>query len=80
MECWGCFHVGAGRRGAVIEPVQKGDHLLANQRTKFGHYFGGELVLVGGCDVMSNFIGTSPLELAERALAPRLVFFLQMPL
>jgi hypothetical protein len=75
----GCFHVGAGP-GAVIEPIQKRDHLLAIQSSKFGHHFGGELVLVVGCDVMFNFIGTSPLELAERALAPRLVFFLQVSL
>jgi len=79
MECWGCFHLGAGA-GAGIEPIQKRDHLLAIQSSKFGHHFGGEHVLVVGCDVMFNFIGTSPLELAERALAPRLVFFLQVSL
>lgn len=79
MECWSSFHVVAGP-GAVIEPIQKRDHLLASQSSKFDHHFGGELVLVVGCDVMFNFIGTSPLELAERALAPRLVFFLQVSL
>ena len=79
MECWSCFHVGA-TPGPVVEPIQKRDHLLAIQGSKFGHHFGGELVLVVGCDVMFNFIGTSPLELAERALAPRLVFFLQVSL
>ncbi len=81
MEFWSCFHVRAGAGpGSVIEPIQERDHLLAIQSSKIGHHFGGELVLVAGCDVMLNFIRTSPLELAERALAPRLVFFLQVPL
>jgi len=80
MECWSCFHVGAGSGAAVIEPIQERDQLPAIQRPKFGHHFGGELVQVVDCDVMFNFIGTSPLELAERTLAPRLVFFLQVSL
>ena len=80
MECWSCFHVGAGPPRAVIESIQKRDHLLAIQSSKFGHNFGGEHVLVVSCDVMFNFIGANPLELAERTLAPRFVFFLQVSL
>jgi hypothetical protein len=34
---------------------------------KYSHYFGGEFVGVVPCDVMLDFIGTSPLEVAERA-------------
>jgi hypothetical protein len=79
MECWSRFHVGAGT-GAVIEPIQKGDHLPAIQSSKFCHDLGGELVRVVSHDVVFNFIGASPLELAERALAPRLVYVLQVPL
>jgi hypothetical protein len=65
---------------SVIEPIQERDHLLAIQSSKIGHHFGGELVLVVGRNVMFDFIGTGPLELAEWALAPRLVFFLQVSL
>jgi hypothetical protein len=80
MECWSYFHVRVGTGpGAVIEPIQECDHLLAIQCSKFGHHFRGELVLVVSCDVMFNFIRTSPFELAKWALAPRLVFFLQVP-
>ena len=81
MEFWGCFHGRASAgTGTVIEPIQERDHLLAIQCSKIGHHLGGELVLVECRDVMFNFIRTSPLELAERALAPRLVFFLQVSL
>ena len=64
----------------MIEPIQERDHFLAIQRSKIGHHFGGELVPVVDGDVVFDFIGTSPLELAERALAPRRVFLLQMSL
>jgi hypothetical protein len=70
MERWSFFHVGAaaGPTGrtvtVIIEPIQKRDHLLAIQSSKFGHHLGGEHVLVVYCDVMFNFIRTSPLELA----------------
>ena len=37
------------------------------QILRYGHYFGGESVGEVHWDVMLNFIGTSPLEVAERA-------------
>lgn len=36
------------------------------QILRYGHYFGGESVGEVHWDVMLNFIGTSPLEVAER--------------
>ena len=36
------------------------------QILRYGHYFSGESVGVVHWDVMLNFIGTSPLEVAER--------------
>lgn len=91
MECrWPAgsyFHVrvgvgvGAGGAGGVpIKVVQKRDHPLAIQSSKIFHCLGSELVPVVSRDVQFNFIRASPLELAERAFAPRPVFFLLVTL
>jgi hypothetical protein len=50
------------------------------QILKYGHYFGGEIFGVVHRDVMLNFIGSSPFEVAERALARRFVSILQVTL
>jgi hypothetical protein len=74
LEC--CFRAGA----AVIELIQVRDQLLAVQSSKYGHHFGSEFVGMAACDVTLDYIRTGPLETAERALARRLVLFLQVAL
>jgi hypothetical protein len=70
-----CFHA-----GAVIELIQERDYVPAMKILKYGHHFRGESVGVVHCNVMFNFIGASPLEIAERASARRFVSILQMPI
>ena len=64
----------------MIESIQERDHPFPIQSSKFGHLLGRELVLVVGRDVMFDLVGASPLERAERASGPRLVFLLQVSL
>ena len=55
-------------------------YLLATQSLEIYQLFCGEFAMVFSHDVGLNFIGTGPSEIAEWALAPRLVHVLQVPL
>ena len=65
---------------ASIVLIQEGDYHLATQRTDRDQEFGGEFPAVSGQKVNLNVIGARPPERAEWALAPRLVFVLQVPI
>jgi hypothetical protein len=62
------------------QDTEKFYYLLATQSLKINQLFGGEFAAVSGHDVSLDFIGTSPGEIAEWALAPRFVYVLQVPL
>jgi hypothetical protein len=55
-------------------------YLLATQGLKIDQLFGGKFAVVTGYDMSLDFIRTSPRKIAEWALAPRLVYVLQVPL
>jgi hypothetical protein len=65
---------------ALIVSIQERDYHLATHCLDRDQEFGGKFLAVFSQKVNLNVIGTSPLEIAEWALTPWLVYVLQVPL